>query len=725
MKKKLLFLLLAMASSSLAIDFEANGLDRSERWRYFQLLSGSFETEAFYGYSKTTAECEYRLDEDRWGNRPSSQPFEVTMRFRLSGDAVIVGGAVRQGNEWIEAGPQNVFDAEDRYDSTRTSQTSFLMREKVWRSWWGDEERFIEVRLAPVYYPQPFAFRLTWLDRNQVDVGSYRYTLPEGEFMQGHRELNREVAWRFRDADVPDNRPVILVRSSSIHYEFQKTSDGWWQVKFPFRILGYHDIIRWTRPFSQEPELRLLTVGDEQFYHYTMLPPLNPEDRTPKKALILFDLGSHAVNDRKWMLEQMSQCAQIGLADSDSITAMFIDSHLQISTLYSDFIAATDENVKFIFDQLKSMAPPEISGLPQLLRAAKDFFNDLETDGEVWLISDANKNCDTAESANQIMELSLYRMKTDVRIKIFDCSDPWDYGASQLYLNGRSYYGNEYLYENMSRLSGGGVVYARNLWEPDFLRALADVFMPAVDVVETDPFPAGGIAFGRYKLNHGRSHFPVALPYLEIGRFEGSSPFEVDFYGQVDNSLFHKTKADVQPIDSPLNDNLMQLWTSLKIRDMLLQPQSWQVIEDIGALSEEQGILSPYCGFVVPAPDGYSGFMRLLGDDEIAAVEEPIEEAAVPEEFKLIAFPNPFNAVTQLQIQFQPIASVQTARLQIVDVLGRVVKQMEVDVAPGDGKLTLKWDGIDDHGVEVSSGVYFVRFQLGDQIQNLKLTLMK
>ncbi len=727
MKKQVLLLLLVMASSALAVDMQANGLNRSERWGYFQMLSGSFETEAFYGYSKTTAECEYRLHGSR-GRRPSSQPFEVTIRFNLSEDAVIVGGAVRLGEEWIDAGPQNVFDAEDRYDSTRASQVSFLMREKVHRNWRGAEERFIEVRLAPVYYPQPFAFRLTWIDRNQVDVGSYRYTLPEGEFVLGSSKLDQNVTWRFRDADVPDNRPVFLWRTYSTHYElyeFQKTADGWWEIKFPFNDLASQDIIRWERPFSREPELRLLKEGNEQFYHYTMLPPLNPEDRKVKKALILFDLGNHAVKDRRWLLEQLSRCAQIGLADSDSITAMFIDSGLQIGAMYGGFISATDANVKMIFDRLKSAAPPEISGLPQLLRAAKDFFNNLDSDGEVWLISDANKHCETGGSANQIMQLSLYRMNTDVRIKIFDCSNRWDYGTSRLYVKGRYYYGNEYLYENLSRLSGGGVVYASNLWDPDFLRALADVFMPAVDVVETDPFPGGGIAFGRYKLNRGRFHFPVAIPYMEIGRFEGSSPFDVDFYGQVDDSLFHKTKTNVQPIESPLNDNLTTLWTSLKIRDMLQQPQSWQVIKDIGRISEEYGILSPYCGFVVPAPDGYDGFMRLMGDDEIAAVEQPVEETAVPEEFKLIAFPNPFNAVTQLQIQFQPLASTQTARLQIVDVLGRVVKQMEVDVAPGDGTLTLKWDGIDDDGLEVSTGVYFVRFQLGDQVQNLKLTLMK
>ena len=725
MKKQLLLLLLAMASSSLAIDFEANGLERTERWRYFQLLNGSFETEAFYGYSKTTAECEYRLDENYRSNRPSNQPFEVTMRFRLSGDAVIVGGAVRQDNEWIEAGPQNVFDAEDRYDSTRTSQTSFLMREKVWRSWWGDEERFIEVRLAPVYYPQPFAFRLTWIDRNEVDVGSFRFALPEGEFVQGNKELHRDVIWRFRDADVPNNRPVILARWYNTRYEFQKTSDGWWQVKFPFRNLANYDIIRWGRPFSQEPELRLLTVGDEQFYHYTMLPPLNPIDRKAKKVLLLYDLGSNAAKDRAWLMEQLNQCAQIGLADTDSITALFIDSSLRISTMNNGFVPAADANVQQIFDRLKSAASPEISGLPQLLRAAKDFFNERQTDGEVWLLSDANKNCDTGESANQIMQLSLYRMNTDVKIKIFDCSNPWNYGASRLYVKGRTYYGNQYLYENLSRLSGGGVVYAVNKWEPDFLRDLADVFMPAVDVVETDPFPAGGMAFGRYKLNRGRTHFPVAIPWMEIGRFDGSSPFAVDFYGQVDDGLFHKTKMDVQPIDSPLNDNLIQLWTSLKIRDMLQQPQSWQTIEDVGRLSEVHGILSPYCGFVVPAPDGYDGFMRLMGDDEIAAVEQPVEATAVPEEFKLVAFPNPFNAVTQLQIQFQSPVAMQQARLMIVDVLGRVVKQMQIDVSPGENKLTLKWDGLDDNGLAASTGVYFVRFQLGDQVKNLKLTLMK
>jgi hypothetical protein len=727
MKKKILVLFLAIASISFAIDFTANGLDRSESWHRFRLLDASIETESSFGYSKTTVECEYRLNEDWRGRGPSSQPFEITMRFRLPDEAAIIGGAVRQGDEWIKAGPEDVFTAEDRYDSTKTSTVSFLMREKVYHTYWGGEERFIEVRLAPVFYPKPFAFRLTYIDRNEVDVNSLRFTFPEREFLQGDDERSRTISWRFRDLEFPGSEPVFLERYGyEDSFRFNQTDLGWWVAKLPFNYIGSRtDIIRWTRPFSQTPELRTLSVGAEKFYHFGTLPPLNPEDRKAKKVLILYDLGSNAAKDRTWLLEQLNQCAQIGLADSDSITTLVIGSDLQIYAMYDGFIPATDTNVQTIFDRLKNAAPPEISGLPQLLRAAKDFFNERQTDGEVWLLSDANKNCDTAESANQIMQLSLNRMLTDVKIKVFDCGDPWSYGASQLYINGRSYYGNEYLYENMSRLTGGGVVYARNVWEPDFLRVLADVFMPAVDMVETDPFPTGGMAFGRYKLNNERTHFPVVIPYLEIGRHDGSSPFDIDFYGQVDDSLFHKTMSENESIDSPFNENLIKIWYSLKIRDMLQQPQSWGTIEEIGQLSKEQGVLSPYCAFVVPAPDGYDGFMRLLGVDDVAAVEEPIQELPIPEEFKLVAFPNPFNATTQLKIQFQPPGDFQEAQMQIVDILGRIVKELRFDVAPAENQITLKWDGLDENGIAVGSGVYFVRFQLGEQLKTLKLTLMK
>ena len=41
------------------------------------------------------------------------------------------------------------------------------------------------------------------------------------------------------------------------------------------------------------------------------------------------------------------------------------------------------------------------------------------------------------------------------------------------------------------------------------------------------------------------------------------------------------------------------------------------------------------------------------------------------------------------------------------------------------GTYTVTWDGRDDHGRELASGVYLYRLQVGDQTQTRKLVLVR
>jgi flagellar hook assembly protein FlgD len=71
-------------------------------------------------------------------------------------------------------------------------------------------------------------------------------------------------------------------------------------------------------------------------------------------------------------------------------------------------------------------------------------------------------------------------------------------------------------------------------------------------------------------------------------------------------------------------------------------------------------------------------------------------------------FPNPFNSTTEIRL-FAPASGVnQTVVLDICDLSGRTVRLLHHGrLSPGEH--TLFWDGTDDGGLPVSSGVYFCR----------------
>lgn len=66
--------------------------------------------------------------------------------------------------------------------------------------------------------------------------------------------------------------------------------------------------------------------------------------------------------------------------------------------------------------------------------------------------------------------------------------------------------------------------------------------------------------------------------------------------------------------------------------------------------------------------------------------------------------PNPFNPATELRFE---LAAPSTVQLSIFDASGRCVRTIDVDGLPA-GEHGVRWDGTDDHGRLVASGVYQV-----------------
>jgi len=84
-------------------------------------------------------------------------------------------------------------------------------------------------------------------------------------------------------------------------------------------------------------------------------------------------------------------------------------------------------------------------------------------------------------------------------------------------------------------------------------------------------------------------------------------------------------------------------------------------------------------------------------------------------------FPNPFNPKTNISFSL-PLA--QAARINIYNLKGQLVKKL-LDAKLPAGTNTISWDGRDDNGKPVSSGIYSYRLQSGGINITRKMMLMK
>jgi flagellar hook assembly protein FlgD len=108
--------------------------------------------------------------------------------------------------------------------------------------------------------------------------------------------------------------------------------------------------------------------------------------------------------------------------------------------------------------------------------------------------------------------------------------------------------------------------------------------------------------------------------------------------------------------------------------------------------------------------------------DLSSPVVESLSENRISE-FKLFEnYPNPFNLSTRLQYQL-PKESV--VFLKLFDLLGREVITFENGIVKETGSHSVLWDGKDASGCIVPSGIYILRIQAGDYIEQKKLVLTK
>ncbi len=103
-------------------------------------------------------------------------------------------------------------------------------------------------------------------------------------------------------------------------------------------------------------------------------------------------------------------------------------------------------------------------------------------------------------------------------------------------------------------------------------------------------------------------------------------------------------------------------------------------------------------------------------------IVDKLGEANIPKEFSLSQnYPNPFNPQTIIQYGLPYDCDVEIA---IYNILGQKIKTL-VNEHQQAGRRRKAWDGRNENGEEVSSGIYFYRIKAGEFVQTKKMAVLK
>ena len=98
------------------------------------------------------------------------------------------------------------------------------------------------------------------------------------------------------------------------------------------------------------------------------------------------------------------------------------------------------------------------------------------------------------------------------------------------------------------------------------------------------------------------------------------------------------------------------------------------------------------------------------------------EEWPLPTTFEISSnYPNPFNPVTNIKFQLPQVSDV---KLVVYNMLGQKIRTL-VDGNKDIGYYNIQWDGKNENGRQVATGIYIYKFEAGNFIKSQKMILMK
>jgi len=124
-------------------------------------------------------------------------------------------------------------------------------------------------------------------------------------------------------------------------------------------------------------------------------------------------------------------------------------------------------------------------------------------------------------------------------------------------------------------------------------------------------------------------------------------------------------------------------------------------------------------------PDTSAVSVDLAGDYRLTArfaSQGSGVEAEVPAQLLLAQnYPNPFNRATNIPYRLPAAA---TVRLAIYDLSGQLLRRLVEAQAPA-GTYRAVWDGRDEAGQPVASGVYLCQLRAGQRVEARKMVLLE
>jgi hypothetical protein len=145
---------------------------------------------------------------------------------------------------------------------------------------------------------------------------------------------------------------------------------------------------------------------------------------------------------------------------------------------------------------------------------------------------------------------------------------------------------------------------------------------------------------------------------------------------------------------------------------------AFQIDTDWDNLADQLGFITS--SGLPPHPEYHPTLYILFSDTPVSTNIEMIKSP-----INLQNFPNPFNPTTEIRLQVSDFRQIENPQIEIYNLKGQKVKRVAFpNWSFGTREGSVSWDGSDENGNQVSSGIYLYKLNMGNSPMK-KMLLLK
>ena len=632
---------------------------------------------------------------------------EVTLDFDLPENAMITDSWLWFGKDTIKAVILDRWTASSIYESIvkRRRDPSVLYKQSATQ---------YQLRIFPMAGNETRKVKITYLVPVTWDKSSVSSALPLPILRTSLTlpKLLKVITWEneeFKNPFITSDETLAFKDITDKNYGECK------MVEIPSSKFVNNLKIAFDTPLQNGYYFSKFASGDEGYYQLAISPSAFLNSESPKKVTVLVDYDISNTNLKSSdILKILKEEMQINLTPADSFNLIY--SNLNIKRHSDKWVQATYINIESAFHLLAEQLSG-YSNLAALLANGIEFINMNGKDGKILLVSNSNQYVNHL-TANKLIEdiMALMNPKIPIHIADYQSLNYWYY-----YTNNVAYYGNGYLYSNLAKLTSGSYQSMINgKTETDVISQSLKYLQGPVNSFDLHTKLENGFCYSRYNLNKNANLVYINEMVLQVGKFKGNMPFEIEFSGEYNNDIFSENII-VQDNQVAKNDSVLKkIWSGTFIREMEKSYSTNDIIGEIIQESMKNRILSLYTSFLcledtskwcltcLPNQFRNENDGAITGTENLGEVSDTVS-----------VYPNPFKEKLSVELQLSENSNLQD--LSVYDLKGALIYKFDWNLLSSWMKKTITWNGHTQNGEKLKPGIYLLVFKTEKTSKTIKL----